>query len=203
MRLREFTSDSDGYDPTPDNIIKIIQRDCRPFLDQIGGNLAMHAIHRGTHQHNHGQNIERGLWKYRTQQMRAPKDMPVEAHHVIDNWFFDKFGTRYRSQATFGTGSMMLASEYGMSHIMLPIGEFDFCWSPTVEDLFKEFGQGLNPWVRDASVITKWLSTLQYQQNNNLVQAIASGNEIMIHCESYYMLQLNFARIFHSQISSL
>lgn len=198
--INEDNFNDDG-DPTVENILNTIKRDCDPYLSMINRNLSMYPIYRGVYRHNYGTSIERGFWQYQTNQFRKPKDMPLSVHQYIDNWFLNKFGIKYRSQAVFGTGSMMLAAEYGSPHMMLPIGNFNFCWTPILEDLYKEFDGADAMYGQEA--INKWMSSLQYRQNDNLKLAIESGNEIMISCDEYYLLNASLARIFHSELSSL
>jgi len=102
---------------------------CGSFLSSINYNLHKFAVFRGLH------HTTNGLFKIPCPVMRQPRDTPPEAHEAADNWFFQNFGISYRSNALFGTGSFNQAKEYGYVSAMFPIGDFNFCYSPIIDDL--------------------------------------------------------------------
>lgn len=114
---------------------------------------------------------------------RAPKNIPEAAHRMIDDWFFEQFGVRYRTQALFGTGSLDMArarmGEEGEAVLIRPNADFTFCWSPHSYDLFGEYAQ-----LSSDDEIAQMLEKLQFTAEN-LEQAVMSGNEIMLACESF------------------
>lgn len=113
---------------------------------------------------------------------RQPKDLPIDLHNRADQWFYEKFGVRYRSQAIFITGSEFVARSHAYSdqHIVriIPLSGYRFCWSPLVKDLFS-FGNSSN-----GATIEEYLASGDYRQDG-LEEALSSGNEIMLQCDQF------------------
>lgn len=116
---------------------------------------------------------------------RRPKDSSIVFHSIADDWFDNKFGVRYRTQAIFVTSRALTARTYAASdrHVMriLPLTAYRYCWSPEISDLLAVIG-GLKNKGRDE--IEKVLSSLKYREDN-LKEAHDSGHEVMLFCEQY------------------
>ena len=114
---------------------------------------------------------------------RKPKNIPEAAHRIIDDWFLHRFGVRFRTQAVFGTGSLEKAIAHagddGEIGLISPNAEFAFCWSPQSYDLFGEYAQ-----LTSDDQIADMLESLQFSAEN-LEQAVMSGHEIMLACDSF------------------
>jgi hypothetical protein len=129
---------------------------------------------------------------------RQPRDTEPEAHGAADDWFLHAFGVRYRSNALFGTGSYRQASDYGSVFAMFPIGDFNFCYSPVVDDLtgsledpagyaddysdpddpdYEMDGDDYLAMVGDH--VWDLMAGMQYKHNTNLQKGILSRHEIM------------------------
>lgn len=66
---------------------------------------------------------------------RGPLDMPLKTHKVLNDLFKQKFGWKAR-EGIFCT-SILTNSAYGMyKYIILPIGQYQYVWSPYVYDLY-------------------------------------------------------------------
>ncbi|WP_415396242.1 hypothetical protein [Sulfurimonas sp. CS5] len=72
-----------------------------------------------------------------TRKNRKPKHLPLELHEKVDEYFFNKFGIKFRSQSVFCTGKMKSALDYGKVAIIEPVGHFEICWSPKCYDLIE------------------------------------------------------------------
>ncbi len=171
-------------------IVKTIQRDCKPFLEQANGG----TLYRGLGHENEGM-----LKKKVRLANREPKDMPQDIHDKLNKYFLMKHGAKFRN-ALFLSGSDMQAGEYGDLYKIFPIGRFEFLWSPKISDLYTEyedyeggFWHDLTPKEERAhkkkqlkrfhdEVLTKGYTT------DHLAKAIKSGNEIMLRCNSYYAI---------------
>jgi hypothetical protein len=115
----------------------------------------------------------------------------VEYHHAADNWFLKNTGVRFRSDAIYTTGSYGKAEDYGKVGVIFPIGNFQFCWSPKYDSMLeslKEFGAvGTSGEILSEGQFYKGLAAGKYQ-TTDLSAALNSLNEVMVHCESFYII---------------
>jgi len=202
MRLSEFRRPGPPPTPapatqTPEQVVEILQRDCQPFL-QATNNLE-YRLYRGIRSivPFDGKLIKEAACPVG----RRPKDSPMFLHRVADQWFFNETGIAFRSNSVFCTGNNAEAIEYGTVYLMIPLGNFDFCWSPNVEDLYRKFDQTrYHSYNADAMVgealydkesLIHDLDHSKYRFNssvNDFRSGIVSGNEMMIHCDQYYIM---------------
>lgn len=117
----------------------------------------------------------------KTRKDRKPRDSSIELHNEADEYFFKKFGIKFRSQSIFCTGDIQSAKKYGKVAKIKPIGDSQICWSPKCFDLIEKED-------------FHWMTTEEFILENeyqigNLDKAIESGNEIMIHCDRYEIIQ--------------
>jgi hypothetical protein len=168
---------------------KLIQANCASYL-RYGLSI---PFFRGTHTRY------TEITEYTTIKNRSPKDMPLEIHQFLDNWFAVKLGHRWRSEATFATGSETESKQYGFPYVFIPIGDFDFCWSDTIDDLFSAvdimltdtgFGSTFHYDEDDIKKMTPQLIEMlqTYGVNGSLQAARASMHEVLFNCEKYYLL---------------
>jgi len=113
----------------------------------------------------------------KTRKNRKPSNLDFKLHYEIDNYFFKRFGIKFRSQSVFCTGDIETAKAYGKVAEIKPIGDFEVCWSPKCFDMFE---------IEDYPKmdIEEFIIRNEYQIGN-LEEAIKSGNEIMLYCDSY------------------
>lgn len=78
-----------------------------------------------------------------TRKDRRPKDTPGILHDALNTMLTREFGIPYRSQGLFVSGNPGEALHYGKVAIILPEGDFKFCWSTSVSDAYAHFE--LNP----------------------------------------------------------
>lgn len=180
VTFKQFISESAG------TLVEMIQRDCKPFLEQCGG----HAIYRGIARANKlnyseltidgGEDTQ--FWDRRyVRKNRKPLHTAPEKSKEIDNAMEKTFGWRPRSEGLFVSG-YDLSFAYGKSNLIFPIGEFKFVWSPHVMDLWTAAGgRNFNQTLED------FVQRSQYK-DTDLKDAIGSQHEIMIGCESYYAI---------------
>lgn len=120
---------------------------------------------------------------HETRMDRRPRDSALHLHSAADNWFNEKFGTRYRSQALFVTSDWATARLYASSDDrvfrIVPLTDYKFCWSPQLKD-FLEYG--LRP--NQAETISQFLDRSDYTEID-LLAAHGSGHEVMLHCAEY------------------
>jgi hypothetical protein len=186
MRANEFLIEG-----VLDDIYATLLRDCVPFFSQVTHTLPMF---RG--QNDGMTRINPSLFKANTIANRQPLDTDKFDSSVADAWFENKTGIAYRSDhVAFCSGRRSSASTYGNMYIMVPIGDFTFCWSPLVPDLTDTMPRANvlprtpeNENARFEQIIER-LDDAEYT-TQNLTAAINSRHEIMIHCNSYYLLAI-------------
>ena len=120
---------------------------------------------------------------HKTRMDRRPRDLALRLHEEANQWFDDKFGIRYRSQALFVTGSWTSARVYAASdeHVMriIPLTPYRFCWSATLRDLL-EYHTSANI----GESMKDFLERNMYSEDD-LRAANVSGHEVMLHCTEY------------------
>lgn len=161
-----------------DAIVELIKRDCKPYFDASPGNRLMFRGMRGR--------SKTKAFKRTVRADRAPKDTSDELHKAMDDWFLEKFGFKARSNAMFATGHATIAGTYGSLYAVFPIGDFEFVWSPNVDDLTLRT-ENLRP-----DEIPDVLEDCEFRKTG-LRSAINSQNEIMISCREYYAVPLKLA----------
>lgn len=113
---------------------------------------------------------------------RVPLNMPPDVQTRMDDWFFVRFGMRFRESSLFATGDLHAARSYatdrGQVRRLAPEEQFCFCWSPKCADLYNEFESSKGPESVDAL-----LARLEFRCED-LEAAILSHHEIMLVCPS-------------------
>lgn len=165
-----------------------IRANCQPFLQKIGNNPTDTILWRGSPDLDETKLVT----KVRNPKNRHPRDTDPHVSEVADEWFKDKFGIAYRSNALFVTGKYRSAEEYGSVYIVLPIGEFRFCWSPEVEDFTYGLvpGEEITQGYDDTYRVMSRLDKVGYIETD-LVAAAKSNCEIMIYCPAGFYLISN------------
>ena len=203
MRFNEITKVhylNEQDDMSREQIKEIIERDCAPYLEQIGDKPLLR-----------GMPIDQQFLKKRTRLAdRIPKDSPPELHKMINKYFVKAFKRPFRN-AMFCTGVLADAKTYGTAYAVYPIGKFQYLWSPSVTDLWTTYEDNLydmteqiidNGFPReDAENMTPEFLNKTYKlflkefvvgefiHNKGLQKAIQSGKEVMVWCEEYYAVK--------------
>ena len=183
MRLYEIAQ------PTTPEVLEVLAQNCAPYLAEIG-NVAQalygHPLYRGIdHQIPRASVYER----IAVRQDRKPRNSPAAIHQRADDWLATTLpsGIRYRSSSLFCTGDLNMAANYGIAAaVVIPIGSYNYCYSPTFDDLYlylKIAKEQPNTSLEDM------MKKGRYVENKNLVAAIDSGNEIMLHCNEAIVIR--------------
>lgn len=155
--------------------VEAITRDCKQFLKQMEGRLAL----RGTRSSANNGLANQYLFKRSVRDDRKGMNTRPELQAEYDRWFNQHFGVKPRSAGIFTTGSAKEAKSYGTVYAVFPIGEFKYIWSPKVDDLFFDNKKDT---VADAFA---FLDQAEYQ-DTDLAAGLDSGNELIIVCKEYY-----------------
>jgi len=132
---------------------------------------------------------------------RTPRDMPVNLHKWVDEWFHTKFGIKARSETIFCVSDGVSASNYGEPYLIFPIGEFDIIWSDKVVDLYNR--AEVKHWDYDTYINNFLEFKASTYKKGHLLDALKTSNEIMLHCEKYYVLQKSNTYVLSEVLHSL
>jgi hypothetical protein len=205
MKLHHLFEDDEQDDQqhlTKDLVSTIIE-ECEPFLDEIRHQPDNYVMYRGIRVKPSFTENPDGSWKtpitgvhrIRVRKDRVPLDISKSATEILNSLFERDFGIKYRTQAAFVKGDKSSTIEYGSPHVILPIGEFKYCWSPNIEDLYvyaaykfdlEKIGQLQNPEEKIKEVYEKG----EYK-SNGLLMALTNykKHEIMVACDEYYAIE--------------
>ena len=197
MKSNEFILE--GVTNDHQQFLNLVKHNCQPYLQQNRHPLTDSPLWRGMYPGNYSD--AEGSYQKRNVRLtdRKPRDTPMEVHKILNQVFIDKYNAPYRN-ALFTTGRKMDIHDYGNGYIIFPIGKFEFIWSPFISDLwryvsdkFKLGPQPIPPRDEQIKDVYEYINKIQYKQND-LEQAINSGNEIMMRCSSYYAIEFNTFR---------
>lgn len=168
-----------------------IKKDCQPFLQMTGM-----PLYRGV-----SVNFTELIVCAKVETVRKnrhPRDSSPFAHRLVDDWFYEKFGIRPRSQAVFCSSSRSVAKAYGTVCYMFPVGEFKFIWGTLNEHNFI---------LRDTRVLTRQIEDAMHTRKAekakettdevmcqvtwhtaNFQEAQALGAEISIFCDEVILV---------------
>ena len=198
MRFSEITKVhylNEQDDMTDEQIKQIIERDCAPYLQEVGDKSLLR-----------GMPINQQFLKKRTRLAdRIPKDTPPELHNMINEYFVKEYKKPFRN-AMFCTGKLHEAKQYGTPYAVYPIGDFEYLWSPTVIDLWLTYDESkyeLRKQLSKSGILNvapdfenkmhelflKEYIVRKYIHNSALQAAIQIGNEVMVWCEEYYAVK--------------
>jgi hypothetical protein len=145
---------------------------------------------------------------------REPRDTPLWAHNVVDDFLEDKFGVRLRSNSLFVYPEKILAGAYGRPHAIIPVGKYSLYWSDEATDLTvslfpnlasgessgpaggeeywnKKLGAGNEP---TADMQIEWiksrLTELDFKKGSNVEGLRKGRGEMMLLCDRYLAFPL-------------
>lgn len=190
MRLDNYISENTIHD-----YAALIKRDCQPWLKAMKNCDGF--FYRGMKDHGN-------FSKKKVRTDRIPSNMDMEETRLLDDAFQKKFGWKPRTSGLFATGSIILAQGYtGIGkapYIIFPIGQFKFVWSEAAEDLYVDVPK-LRTMAKGGafgkeSVIDVYDTMVKkFFQDKNLCRAQKSGNEVMIGCKTYYVLDSGYVNV--------
>lgn len=218
VTFKSFLAESDDRQMSFDDMIEIIKRDCKPWLDVVK-NLprGKRMIYRGMSTASTA-----SLNKKSVRVNREPRHSDKWLHDLLNNFLFKKFGTKYRSEALFVTPSTTVAKGYthkrgetfdtGAVYLIFPIGSVDYCFSETTKDVTWDIMANIMPELHydysreglKGDKITKAIKAdieemieknerFHYVENENIGSAFKRDNEIMIKCKDFYFIMLHSA----------
>lgn len=219
------------------DIVKIIKRDCSPFLSEMGSETK--PLLRGLKNAQNKEIILNGsdynydelsFSKSSVRKDRTASDSSWFLTSTLDKYFKNKIGAPLRSAGLFCTFDKSTASGYGDVYVIFPIGNIKYAWSRIVRDAY----DGLDPYGNASWFVDKKISDIVYKyavksgvldnkelkklkgyermemvanlpnkkledlfkevinsglyEFTDLAAAAKSKNEVMIACDSYYLI---------------
>ena len=193
MRLYNYINEQSNYTIEDiDKIISIIQEDCKPYLKDVKNKYKRNFLFSGR------KRTYNFFDKKKVRKNRRPKDTPTEAHEFIDDWFYENFGIKFRSNSIFCFFSPVAASYYGNSYMIFPIDRYNIISSPVVEDLYETFEDYFDRW-KHASDMDKesYLEWIEDYLDNNIKYKLNTftdtNKEVMLNCKEYHLLDYSDA----------
>jgi len=169
--------------------IELIEKNCQPFLKDLKKLNNRNLLYSG-------RPVTIDFTKKKVRKNRKPKNTPEKLHQLIDDWFYDKFSIRSRSNVIFCIFHYYEAALYGEPHVIFPIGKYKAVSSPIVLDLTQfiedtffdimyDVKKNLYFKPGEEDILTSKLEQLKYTDKLKYHM-----NEIMITCKEYYILHL-------------
>lgn len=179
----------------------IIIRDCQPFLRE-----SKHALFRGSDSAVYSFFLK----KKKVRKRRRPMDSPTALHRKVNKAMKELGFEARRNNSIFTIKSPGAASGYGDIYCVFPIGEYNYTYSNSIEDFYNYFrSENILNILTDKSIDTfmslkdEYIidiiesSDINYQAlvkfikknySNTKLNSAKRNTEIMINCESYYLL---------------
>ena len=132
ITFKQFITEEDK---TVDEVVALLKKECAPYLNHIEGHPPSVWLKRGWVAPPPGP-----YFHMSTRKNRKPVDMSQQMHMLLDYTLLHQQGGKFRSEGIFSCVSPITAGSYGDEvYIVLPRGEFRYCWSPEVEDAYAFF----------------------------------------------------------------
>jgi hypothetical protein len=221
MRLQELLEntyepnriDYESSDDLLDKVVGYIEDNCRPWLEAAEGRVVYRGVkHAGL------------AFTRKVRQDRIPHDSSEEMHDLFNGLISLVGGVANRTNSAFTTAVEEEAMTYGDAYVAIPVGPFNYTWSPSWSDWFTDLvsndeGTGLlvamldydrkqelanthidtydevsfktiiNPANYDPEKVQRHIYA-----DRRLKDAIDSGHEIMIACDTMLYIDSDFYR---------
>ncbi len=198
----KLTTLFEGSNALNKETVKTIIDDCRPYFNAINNDIDGSILYRGLvldSFRRRAKEVAENVYLATVRKDRVSLNTPNASHAFIDAWMEKNLGAKFRSAAIFCVANYRTALSFGKPHVVLPIGEFKYAWSPFVEDLYSDFdniGLGATPTSDEREDFFKKLEqTLEGSKyrTTELTRAIKEypKHEIMVECDSYYAIGLD------------
>ncbi len=178
--------------------IEKIKKDCSYFLNLVANSKHTNTfLYRGFFDRNN----ERNVFSTKNVRMnRRASNTPQFFSDLVDEYFIDKFKIPFRSQSMFCTTKHDIAMTYGPLHAVFPIGAFDYCYSPIIDDMYDLSSIAKYGFV-DYDVTKNSFKDLTKEERYKLLDDLQYTNkdflnwpnithEIMIACNSYHSIKI-------------
>lgn len=183
MRYKELITEGKSIE----SIAELLYNECNQWFRNTAMSRLEYSLFRG-----HNDEVT-GIKKKQAHLNNRNTLSTLTGYHDITNAYFTKHYGRPFRNGVFATKSEQTASFYGYAYTFLPVGKFEFLWSPTVYDYTTNLDDELMTLGKDKltkEIVLNYLKDNPYQKTE-LTRAIKSGFEIMFWCEEYYLIDDN------------
>lgn len=157
---------------TSGELVAFIKTHCSDFLSALKQSDET-VLFRGVK--NDGTNLFIG----QSRDNREPKDTSEDVSNLFDKNLTKMGFEALRRNSIFTTTEKIFAATYGRVFAVFPINGFSFTWSSELHDMFTDFDDSYEPHLADMSM-AQFRKYFKFD-NKDLVAALNSGNEILIH----------------------
>lgn len=178
MKLKEMSGHNYNA-PQAGEIFEILKRDCGPWIAQSRWLPA----YRGSKMVD----AYDDFIKIKTRPDKQDPDVPEELQKAFD-WALERNGHEaLLRNSVHVIGDANEAATYGRLFVAFPIGKFAITWSPRVKSL-------MGALYRDGKEVARLKDLLPTYKAGGLHEAIRSGQEILVKCDSYYKVDADLWR---------
>lgn len=191
-------------------VYSMLNEKCTPFLNEIK-KCEPELFWRGT-------DFNYDIFLIKHNWYRRPKDTPYELHDMFNNLFYRKFKWEARN-GIFATKNRREAENYGQPHLIFPIGDFGYVWSPRIVDFFSStednmmiqtYGDydvylNMNMWNPDELTIDEFEKEYDKEIEHIMKGYIdydlckIKNQEISFNCDEYFLV----SRKYHEELTKL
>lgn len=170
---------------------QIIAERCPQFVHEVGPEIQFYPLFRGSYSRPPHTNIAGtdifigGGYN----ENRVPKSTSRNIHDRLNQHLFQKFGIKFRN-GIYATGDYNQADDYGKVYRFIPVGDFKFCWSPKIKDIFLELNIVMNTNNDPDYLNYKIDEMVDTYRTTDLKAAIMSHNEIMFACKESFLIKM-------------
>ena len=189
------------WDYNPDEMVTLIKKNCKPFL-----RASKRFIFRGIY----SDEVKSDGYQERTSRKdRNPRNTQIHVHAAWDQYFFEKFGWKPRSEGVFATGSYETADDYGNGAIFFPIGRFEYIFSKKVVDIYDYHGEisgtlesffvnddgdeDSNYWTKGDDLPDAFIERMDSLDFQNTNLDSSKTNEVVFKCDRYFSIHPIYA----------
>ena len=186
------------------DFVNLVDSKCGPYIQSLGGwAFWLKENKRTSYKYNlfRGMKASPVVGEKAVREGRKPMSTPMWIHREIDEWFFQRFGHPFRSNAMFAISQPSIAGEYGPEYVVFPQGNIMFCYSTIIQDLWSAVEEAMlyvetnvphdtHPEEVKDLIIEEVMEVLDNGRytDENMYRAIESGTEVMVACDKYYFL---------------
>lgn len=165
----------------PEYLVEYLHEHCQPYLQAVGNDLTK-LMYRGISRNrlsrlNEIPGMLNCAYIPGSNDERIPRNSKQSVHDKANELFTQYYGAPFRN-GVFVTGKKISAGKYGTPVAVFPIGEFKYCWSKSILDMYIATPPGDKP--KDEL----YEKIKHSYQTTDLPAGIRSNNEIMLYCDS-------------------
>lgn len=222
MRFIEILSETNNE--IPQELITQFKSDCNYYLTEYFSPQL--PLYKGVNENEDRFTVKKII----TDRNRKPLNSAYTLHNYLVEIFKELGYTAHRGNSVFCTSNKNMANNYGALSILFPAGDFTFTWSPSFTDFYTDFyvesfGEIVkNQYLGDLAtmkeghkhqIFKKFISDPEtyfdhskmmnfvrtyFKDNTEWFGALKSGNEIIISCDFYYIVNAKLYNDFINQL---